>query len=651
MELHAFVAMPFGVKEGRDFDRIYTDYIKPALSAAGFRVFRADQEQRAGSIQADMFQELLLADLVVADLSIDNPNVWYELGVRHALRARGVVLIQSQRDYQPFDIYTDRKLRYRLKDGIPDPEFLARDRAALTQMAEATLAAWHGRPVSPVYTYLDYLREPDWKTLSMAGATVSEHGFRYREWSDRVQTACCKRRPGDIMVLAGEAPIQALALEAYRLAGKALLDAGQPGFALEQIDKALALDPDDLVSRQLKAVVLGRLGRLEEALSLVGRLLEDDDRTAENWALLGRIEKEHWIDVWRIPGATPQEMQAAAVHACATLAESSNGYERGYLCNVAHYYSGMNALTLRWLLAELGGYDVSMLPLAALEGGVRCALASALATETPLRKDYWARASLAEVETLCGEPEQVRRAWERALAARPDWFELDSSYQQLCILRDLGVRATEVDIAARIVECGIQRLHCEPPPAKVFLFSGHMVDRPERAVPRFPNDAQHIDIARAAIARQLDALEIGADSLAICGGACGGDLLFADVALQRGARLQMHLPFAEPQFLQASVSFAGGEWQDLYFKTKAHPRTGILVMPTELGPAPASAEPYARNNLWQLYTALSQGADKVRFVCLWDGGEADGPGGTQQMYTAVRDRSGQVYVLDTKALW
>ena len=92
MKPHAFVAMPFGSKPGSDgqlidFNRVYTEYIQPALEAAGMEVFRADQEQRAGDIITDMFQELLIADLVVADLTIDNPNVWYELGVRHALRA------------------------------------------------------------------------------------------------------------------------------------------------------------------------------------------------------------------------------------------------------------------------------------------------------------------------------------------------------------------------------------------------------------------------------------------------------------------------------------------------------------------------------------------------------------------------------------
>jgi hypothetical protein len=62
----------------------------------------------AGNIRTYIFQELLIADLVVADLSIDNLNVWYELGLRHALRKRGVVQITCRRDQTPFDVLTER---------------------------------------------------------------------------------------------------------------------------------------------------------------------------------------------------------------------------------------------------------------------------------------------------------------------------------------------------------------------------------------------------------------------------------------------------------------------------------------------------------------------------------------------------------------
>ena len=148
-----------------DFNRVYAEYIAPALEAAGLTVFRADQEQRAGDIRTDMFQELLVADLVVADLSIDNPNVWYELGVRHALRSRGVVLVSGGKVTTAFDLYTDRKLRYSLKDGAPDPATLEDDKRKLTEMVKATMESWHGRKVSPVYNLMPNLQEPDWKSL------------------------------------------------------------------------------------------------------------------------------------------------------------------------------------------------------------------------------------------------------------------------------------------------------------------------------------------------------------------------------------------------------------------------------------------------------------------------------------------------------
>jgi hypothetical protein len=83
MKPHAFVPMPFGVKTDSqgaeiDFNRVYVELIKPSPEAADLEVFRAGEEECAGDIRTDMFQELLIADLVVADLTLDNPNVWYE---------------------------------------------------------------------------------------------------------------------------------------------------------------------------------------------------------------------------------------------------------------------------------------------------------------------------------------------------------------------------------------------------------------------------------------------------------------------------------------------------------------------------------------------------------------------------------------------
>jgi len=658
MALHVFVAMPYGRKQDIDFDAVYAEYLKPALESAGFEVFRADQERRAGDIRSDMFQELLLADLVVVDLTLDNPNVWYELGVRHALRARGVLLVQSERAYQPFDIYTDRKLHYGLKAGRPDPDRLQADRQALADMALATMESWHGRPISPVFQLLDGLREPAWRDLLLTGN--NEFRDAYESWCRRITVARKGNRPGDIMVLADETPTWALRLEARRMAGKALLQLRQYQLALEQIEAALELDPDDLGGQRDKGILLGRLGRLDEAREWTDALIREHGDDAENWCLLGRLEKEDWVQRWRAggpaadsaadasPGSAPEAMREKAGRELSQLMQAIEPYMKAFLRDPAHFYSGINACTLRHLQIHLGHRPATAASLSDLEGGVIWACQAALGRQPD---DYWTRASWAELTLLLKPPDAVESAWRAAVAAaNKDWFALDSSRQQLLILRDLDFRATGVARALAVLDEEIVGLEEPWQARRVFLFGGHMIDRPlPGSAPRFPADREAV--AAAAIGAKLDELGMGGQDLAICGGACGGDLLFAEAALQRACRLRLHLQFNEADFLQASVAFAGESWVDRYYAVKEHALTRTRMQPDELGPPPKGVNPYVRNNLWQLYTALARGADKVRFIALWNGEGGAGPGGTQNMVETVRHYAGRVSILDTRQLF
>jgi len=185
------------------------------------------------------------------------------------------------------------------------------------------------------------------------------------------------------------------------------------------------------------------------------------------------------------------------------------------------------------------------------------------------------------------------------------------------------------------------------PPRKVVLFSGHMIDAPGREKPRFPPDKE--PIAAAAIGAALSDLAIGPDDLAVCGGACGGDLLFAEAALARGARLELFIPFDEPTFLEKSVDFAGDDWRARFFAAQA--RAALHVQPVELGPTPAGQDPYERNNRWMFDAASRFGPDRLDFVCLWNGEGGDGPGGTRHMMEEVRQKGGRTIWLETKTLW
>lgn len=229
---------------------------------------------------------------------------------------------------------------------------------------------------------------------------------------------------------------------------------------------------------------------------------------------------------------------------------------------------------------------------------------------------------------------------------------LDSSRQQLKLLQDLSFRPTEVTAAIAVFDHAIGKLkkpNSSRPPRKVFLFSGHMIDSPNREIARFPKEKE--SIAADAIFDQLKVLDAGPEDLAFCGGACGGDLLFAEAALALNLQLELHLPFDVPEFLQNSVSFAGDSWRDKFYKVKENPDTSLLIMPDNLGKLPKNINPYERNNLWQLYSALSWGIEKVHCICLWNGKGGDGPGGTRHMHDSIKQRSGQVYVLDSNTLF
>jgi len=186
-------------------------------------------------------------------------------------------------------------------------------------------------------------------------------------------------------------------------------------------------------------------------------------------------------------------------------------------------------------------------------------------------------------------------------------------------------------------------------PRQVFLFSGHMIDSPNRAEPRFP--AKMEAVAARAISDTLDTLGAVPEDLALCSGACGGDILFAEACLQRKVRLEIRLPFAIAIFLEKSVSFAGEEWRTRFDSIAASPLTTLLIMDDELGPPPADEDPYVRTNLWLLDSALALGEEKVHFICLWNRQGGDGVGGTEHMYNEVNKRTGQVHVLDTNMLF
>lgn len=179
------------------------------------------------------------------------------------------------------------------------------------------------------------------------------------------------------------------------------------------------------------------------------------------------------------------------------------------------------------------------------------------------------------------------------------------------------------------------------------IFSGHMIDRPGRTPPRLP--AHATGAAAQHIAAALGELGLACGDRALCSAACGGDLLFAEAALARGARLEVYLPQARDEFAATSVDYAGRTWRERYERVLAHPATRVRIAPDELGPLAAGDDAYERANRWMLAAALDAKTPPA-FLCLWDGAEGDGPGGTRDMVARVLAAGGTVRRIDPAAL-
>ncbi len=664
---HAFVVMPFGRKQGGDgrwldFDAIYNNLIRPALEAAGFESFRADEEAVSGDILTDMFQELLLADLVIADLSIDNANVFYELGVRHAIRKRGVVHIQSGRSYMPFDIFNVRTIPYRVdKNGRPDPEYLEKDKQTITKITRETWASDIDRVHSPIFNLLDGLPEPDRRALRTPLAT----GFwrEYNEWQERVTIAQRQKRIGDVLLLTEEISNPLIKEEAISEAGKALQGMGRSELALQQYRLGLEINPRNHTFRRQEAFHLNRMGRTDEAIVKLERLLQDHPNDIEAISYLGRIYKQMWMETWEHIDDDAARLKAA-YDSSHWLVKSVHTYLEGYRLDQDNYYPGINAVTgsvLMDYLATLNHViddpDVMAIRenLPALKGALQFALESTTARHS---SDYWALVSLAELlVSIADSPDKVVRAYRKALtASRKNVYNLKSSLYQLHLLQSLNFRPEFVSTGIQVLQGEISRIKSEDDTdetttssetPQVFIFAGHPVDPPNLSGNgRFP--AAMEKEVRSKIEAALNKFQAGSNDLAItAGAAAGGDIIFLEICLERGIKVEIHLPFEEGRYIKEAVSFAGDKWVERFYAVRNSAEVSIRLQRDHLGPVKMGDSIITRNEKWALYNSLVYGVDRVRLVALWDGLATGTPNGPDSMLEQVRQLGGQAEHLNT----
>jgi tetratricopeptide (TPR) repeat protein len=432
-----FVLMPFGKKpdptggDPIDFDRTYEMAIRPALEQAELEPIRADEERTGGIIHKAMFERLLLCDYAVADLTCANPNVFYELGVRHAVRPATTLVIFGKGHVPPFDVNYLRAMPYDLgtRNAFPSDAAAALRDALAERLADLRKLALGATVTdSPLFQLLTDYGAPDIQRLKT-------DTFR-----DRVQYSTSTKSA----LAAARVKKDVTALEALEH-GMGALDGVETGVlidlylsyrALSAWDKMVALYErmpsavkNAVLVREQLGFALNRLGRREEALRVLEEVERERGPSSETSGLIGRVYKDLWVEA---KSANDSPLAAGR------LRSAIAAYVRGFEADFRDAYPGINAATL---------LDVQGTPAAQTKKGellpvVRFAVKRRVAT---LKPDYWDHATLLEIAVLDTDPDAAREALADARAAQREAWEAESTANNLVLIREARVARGQLE--------------------------------------------------------------------------------------------------------------------------------------------------------------------------------------------------------------
>jgi len=696
---NAFIIRPFGVKPvtasagqaGKkeetlklNFDAIEEKLISPALDALGISGRTTIEIMRSGNIREDMFHRLLTADLVVADLSIHNANVFYELGLRHAFRAKHTFLIRSEGlSNYPFDLQTDRYFVYDYKNP-------AKGLAELIAALKETISS--DTEDSPVYRLLPNLRTQD----------RSRFLSPPREFREAVEQARNDENPGDLRLLSVEAEGFIWEIEGLREVGRAQFELNYHWGAAVTWEAIRRHYPDDLEANLTLTRIYQRIYEhtsddkaLEKSVQALDRVADQTDlerfRRSEVLGLVGRKYETVWRKSWL--RLEPQERLEQALSS-PYLREARQAYEEAFYQNLNNYNAGVNALALLMVEEQLGNELVSvweqlfespkeeMVRLSGQAFELRSAVKLSLEAAKKLvrrdlngERDFWLELNEASFYLLISSEAQeirLRREFEEALRlAPPAWA--DSIKDVLEIYEKLGLFAHNVKAVRSVYDAiHARRKHRVAEPKKVkdriLLFAGHRVDQESVAAPkpgkrRFPRGKAYETKVKKAIEKAVKEEMREAEQqqarvlFGICGGANGGEIIFHEVCREQGIKTHLYLAIPRDQFVGRYVSVFNEEndWFDRFNEIYDQAEVRIELSDSADLPRWLQLKPNydirRRSGLWMLQHALVSRVlhdAHVTLITLWDGKEGDAAGGIADLINRARNHGINVVPIPTK---
>ncbi len=284
----------------------------------------------------------------------------------------------------------------------------------------------------------------------------------------------------------------------------------------------------ELRYKQLHALAVSKLGMPETALALMEPVYQQFPDDSESAGILGSIYKALF---------KKNQNNSFAV-------KSRDTYFQNFSVT-KNYYTGINAASM----AAMAGQGSRSREIAT-------EVINLIGTDTA--GDFWKLATLGEAYILTkNRARSIEYFVEARKLAGNDWGKITSVHNQLWLLDHF------IPVSGEIMKM------FSPP--TVVAFIGHMIDHPNRTTPRFPASIE--PQVKSAIANSIRTLNA---HIGYCSLACGGDILFAEAMAEQGGEVNIFLPFAEADFIEESVRFAGEEWMTRYTNlTKKFPITYV----------------------------------------------------------------------------
>lgn len=441
-----FVLMPFGRKPDLsgtliDFDRVYGELIAPAVRDAGLEPIRADEEMSGGIIHKPMFERLIFCKYAVADLTTANANVFYELGIRHAVRPWSTVLLFSKGGSQlPFDVSPLRALPYTLtsEGGPADAPAM---KSVLVERLQGAQEAAAKDPVadSPLYTLVDgYPNEID-----HARTDVFRDQVRYAEEQKQKLAAARKDKTGqalrDVEASLGDlAKIETGVIIDLYLSYRSVKAWKEMIALVGRMPRPLATT---VMVREQLALALNRDGQGEEAEKVLRDLIDERGPSSETYGILGRVYKDRWEATLKA---------GESFKARGFLDKAIEAYRKGFEADWRDAYPGINAVTLMELKEPPDPRREELLPV------VRYAVERKIAAGKP---DYWDYATRLELAVLAKDEAAAGQALSDALANVREVWEPETTLRNLRLIREARERRGTPLTFEREVEQELEKTH------------------------------------------------------------------------------------------------------------------------------------------------------------------------------------------------